>query len=61
MLALPDDLIDAVCIAGSPKRAKERIRAFRDAGVETLIVSPMAFDNDERKKQLHLVAELAEE
>src|ERR1700694_1665045 len=61
MLALPDDLIDAVSIAGSPQRAKERIRAFRDAGVDTLIVSPMAFDNDERKQQLHLVAELAKE
>jgi alkanesulfonate monooxygenase SsuD/methylene tetrahydromethanopterin reductase-like flavin-dependent oxidoreductase (luciferase family) len=61
MLALPDELIDLVSIAGSPQRAKERIRAFRDAGVETLIVSPMAFDNDERKKQLHLVAELAKE
>jgi F420-dependent oxidoreductase-like protein len=61
MLALPDDLIDAVTIAGSPQRAKERIRAFRDAAVETLIVSPTAFDNDERKKQLHLVAELAKE
>src|SRR6202171_6438934 len=61
MLALPDDLIDAVSIAGSPQRAKERIRAFRDAGVETLIVSPMAFDNDERMKQLHLVAELAKQ
>jgi F420-dependent oxidoreductase-like protein len=59
MLALPGDLIDAVSIAGSPQRAKERIRAFRDAGVETLIVSPMAFDNDERKEQLRLVAELA--
>jgi F420-dependent oxidoreductase-like protein len=57
-MALPDELIDAVSIAGSKERAKERIRAFRDAGVETLIVSPMAFDKDERKKQLRLVAEL---
>jgi alkanesulfonate monooxygenase SsuD/methylene tetrahydromethanopterin reductase-like flavin-dependent oxidoreductase (luciferase family) len=61
MLALPDDLIDAVSIAGSPQRAKERIRAFRDSGVETLIVSPMALDNEQRIKQLHLVAELAKE
>jgi alkanesulfonate monooxygenase SsuD/methylene tetrahydromethanopterin reductase-like flavin-dependent oxidoreductase (luciferase family) len=59
MLALPGDLIDAVSIAGSPQRAKERSRAFRDAAVETLIVSPMAFDTDERKEQLRLVAELA--
>jgi F420-dependent oxidoreductase-like protein len=61
MLALPEDLIDAVSIVGPRQRAKERIRAFRDAGVDTLIVSPMAFDNDERKQQLHLVAELAAE
>jgi F420-dependent oxidoreductase-like protein len=61
MLALPDDLIDAVSIAGSPQRAKERIRAYADAGVETLIVSPMAFDTGERKEQLRLVAELAKE
>src|SRR6266850_773434 len=61
MLALPEDLIDAVSIVGPRQRAKERIRAFRDAGVDTLIVSPMAFDNDERKEQLHLVAELARE
>jgi alkanesulfonate monooxygenase SsuD/methylene tetrahydromethanopterin reductase-like flavin-dependent oxidoreductase (luciferase family) len=52
-------LIDAVSIAGSPQRAKERLQAYRDAGVETLIVSPMALDNEERKRQLHLVAELA--
>jgi alkanesulfonate monooxygenase SsuD/methylene tetrahydromethanopterin reductase-like flavin-dependent oxidoreductase (luciferase family) len=61
MLALPDDLIDAVCIAGPRQRAKERIKAFRDAGVETLIVSPMSMDNDERKEQLRLVADLAKE
>ena len=61
MLALSDDLIDTVSIVGPRQRAKERIKAFRDAGVETLIVSPMALDNDERKEQLRLVAELAQE
>ncbi|HSS95206.1 MAG TPA: LLM class F420-dependent oxidoreductase [Candidatus Dormibacteraeota bacterium] len=61
MLALPDDLIDAVSIAGSPQRARERIQAFRAAGVETLIVSPMFFYNEERKEQLRLVAEIAKE
>jgi len=60
-MALPDDLIDAVSIAGSKEHAKQRIRAFRDAGVETLIVSPMAMENEERKHQLRLVAELAGE
>jgi F420-dependent oxidoreductase-like protein len=61
MLALPEDLIDAVSIVGPRDRARERIRAYRDAGVDTLIVSPMAFDNDERKQQLRLVAELTRE
>ena len=61
MEALPDELIDMTCIAGPKDRARERLRAFRDAGVETLIISPMAFDAEERTRQLRLVAELAAE
>jgi len=61
MEALPDELIDMTCIAGTKDRARERLRAYRDAGVETLIVSPMAFDVEERQRQLQLVAELNEE
>ena len=60
-MALPDELIDLVTIAGPKDRARERLRAFRDAGIDTLIVSPMSFDADESKKQLHLVAELNQE
>jgi F420-dependent oxidoreductase-like protein len=60
-MALPDALIDAVSIAGPRDKARERIRAYRDAGVETLIVSPVALDNPSRKEQLRIVAELAEE
>jgi F420-dependent oxidoreductase-like protein len=61
MDALPAELIDMVCITGTRDRARERIRAFRDAGVETLIVSPMAGDTEGREQQLRLVAELAKE
>jgi len=61
MEALPDELIDMTCIAGPKDRARERLRAYRDAGVETLIVSPMAFDVEERQRQLRLVAELNKE
>jgi F420-dependent oxidoreductase-like protein len=61
LMALPDEMIDAVSIAGPRSRAKEKIRAFRDAGVDTLIVAPMALDVDERKKQLQLIAEVARE
>ena len=61
MEALPDELIDLVCIVGPRERVRQRIRAFRDAGVETLIVSPMAFDITERLAQLRLIADLARE
>ena len=58
MLALPDDLIDLVSIVGPRDVAKERIRAFRDAGVDTLIVSGMAIDTPSRIEQLRAMAEL---
>src|SRR6266851_5691543 len=61
MEAVPDELIDMTTIAGPRDHARERLRAFRDAGVETLIVSPMTFDPEERQQQLRLVAELTEE
>jgi F420-dependent oxidoreductase-like protein len=61
LMALPDEMIDAVSIVGPAPRAKEKIRAFRDAGVDTLIVAPMALDTGERKEQLRLIAELARE
>jgi alkanesulfonate monooxygenase SsuD/methylene tetrahydromethanopterin reductase-like flavin-dependent oxidoreductase (luciferase family) len=60
-MALPDELIDTVTIAGPRDKARERIRAFKDAGVETLIISPMALDNESRMQQLRIVAELAGE
>ena len=38
---------------------RERLAIFRDAGVGTLMVSPMAWSLEERLEQLRLVAELA--
>src|SRR5947209_2127890 len=61
MFALPDELIDLVSIVGPRDKAREKIRDFRDAGVDTLIVWPVMPDQDERKKQLRIVAELANE
>lgn len=60
-MALPDALIDAVSIVGPNDRAREQIRAYKKAGVDTLIVAPMAMDNESRKQQLRLVAELADD
>jgi F420-dependent oxidoreductase-like protein len=61
MFALPDELIDMVCLVGPRDRVRERLRAYRDAGVDTLIVWPVMPDQDERKKQLHILAELNRE
>jgi F420-dependent oxidoreductase-like protein len=57
--ALPGDLIDAVSLCGPPDVVRERIAMFRDAGVGTLIVSPMAWSFEDRRGQLRAVAELA--
>jgi F420-dependent oxidoreductase-like protein len=57
--AIPDKLIDTVTLCGPRDVVRERIAAFRDAGVGTLMVMPMAFNAEERIAQLRAVAELA--
>ena len=57
--ALPDELIDTVSLCGPPDVVRERLAVFRDAGVGTLMVSPMAWTFEDRREQLRLVAELA--
>jgi F420-dependent oxidoreductase-like protein len=57
--ALPAELIDAVSLCGPADVVRERLSVFRDAGVGTLIVSPMAWSFEDRREQLRLVAELA--
>ena len=59
MAALPDALIDAVSLCGPREHVRDRLAVYRDAGVGTLGVSPLAFNAPERLEQLRLVAELA--
>ena len=59
MAALPDELIDMVAICGPADHVRERIAAYREAGVGTLGVSPVAFTREERITQLRLIAKLA--
>jgi len=61
MEALPDEMIDLVSIVGPRAKAKEKIRAFADAGVDTLVVAGIAIDTEARIEQMRLVAELAQE
>jgi F420-dependent oxidoreductase-like protein len=57
--AIPAELIDLVSLCGPRDAVRDRIAAFRDAGVGTLMVTPMAFTTDDRIQQLRAVAELA--
>ncbi len=59
MAAIPDELIDMVSLCGPKEHVRERLAVYRDAGVGTLGVTPIAFTADERLEQLRLVAELA--
>ena len=55
--ALPDELIDKTTLVGPRDVIAERLAVYRDAGVGRLIVTPVAFEPDERKR---MVGELAE-
>jgi len=57
--ALPDELIDLVTLCGPRDHVRERLAVYRDAGVGTLMVTPMAWTAAERLEQLRLTAELA--
>jgi F420-dependent oxidoreductase-like protein len=57
--ALPDELIDLVTLCGPREHVRERLAVYRDAGVGTLMVTPMAWTAEERLSQLRLTAELA--
>ncbi|HVP02817.1 MAG TPA: LLM class flavin-dependent oxidoreductase, partial [Solirubrobacteraceae bacterium] len=58
MAAIPDELIDTVSLCGTREQVRDRLAAYRDAGVGTLAVTPMAFTREDRIHQLRLIAEL---
>jgi F420-dependent oxidoreductase-like protein len=57
--AIPDALVDLVSLCGPADAVRDRLAAYRDAGVGTLMSYPMAFTPDERVEQLRRLAELA--
>ena len=57
--AVPDELVDLVSLAGPRQFVAERLAAFRDAGVGTLIVAPVAFSQAAQLEQVRAIAELA--
>jgi hypothetical protein len=48
-----------VSLCGPRDMVRDRLAAFRDAGVGTLLVAPMAFTANDQREQLREVAELA--
>lgn len=38
---IPDEAVDEICVAGDAERAIERIEAFRDAGVDNIVLIPV--------------------
>ena len=56
--ALPAELIDMTSLCGPRERIKERLEIYRDAGVGTMITTPMAFDPEERKRMIRDLAEM---
>src|SRR4051795_2066377 len=56
--ALPAELIDSVALVGPTARVRDRLAAYRDAGVGTIITTPMAWDVEARSKMLREFAEL---
>jgi F420-dependent oxidoreductase-like protein len=56
--ALPDELIDSTTLVGPRDKIAERLQVYREAGVGTLMVTPVAFDPDERKTMVRELAEM---
>ena len=59
MAAIPEKLIDMVSLCGPKDFVRERLQVFREAGVGTLGVTPLAFDVEGRLAQLRMLAEIA--
>jgi F420-dependent oxidoreductase-like protein len=56
--ALPAELIDKTSLCGPKEVVKERLEVYRDAGVGTLMCTPVAMDPEERKRMVRELAEL---
>jgi F420-dependent oxidoreductase-like protein len=57
--ALPGELIDMVSLCGPREVVAERLAAFREAGVGTLIATPVAVGAEAQATQLRELADLA--
>jgi hypothetical protein len=54
---LPTELIDKVCLVGPKDLIRERLAVYREAGVGTMVVTPVAFEPDARSQMMRDLAE----
>jgi len=59
MAKIPSELIDKVSLCGPKEAVKERLEVYRDAGVGTLLVSPVGATQGERLRMMRDLAEIA--
>ena len=59
MAAIPDELIDMLALCGPRDVVRERLDVYRDAGVGSLVVTPVAAHQEDRLRMLRELAELA--
>ena len=55
--ALPVELIDQISLCGPKERILERLSVYRDAGVGTMVVTPVAPDAEGRSRIVQALAE----
>jgi alkanesulfonate monooxygenase SsuD/methylene tetrahydromethanopterin reductase-like flavin-dependent oxidoreductase (luciferase family) len=56
--AIPPELIDLVALVGPREKVRDRLEVYRDAGVGSLIVSPVAGEPEERRRMIRELAEM---
>jgi len=56
--AVPAELIDTVALVGPRDKVRDRLEVYREAGVGSLIVSPVAFEPAERQRMIRELAEM---
>jgi F420-dependent oxidoreductase-like protein len=56
--AVPAELIDTITLVGPRDKVRDRLEVYRDAGVGTLIVSPVSFDAGDRRRMVRELAEM---
>src|SRR5215212_7117807 len=56
--AVPPELIDTVALVGPRDKVRDRLAVYRDAGVGSLIVSPVAFEPGEGRRMVRELAEM---